>query len=72
MAKAAVPFADTCIAAGLPPNFIDRLNAASGALLLVHVLDAFVQTALSPMRRTCQLEPGEARAANRIAAEGST
>jgi hypothetical protein len=75
MAKAAAPLADTFVSAGLPPDFIARLNAASGALVeavnertqhrgrqngattglkrklssarkLVHVLDAFVQTAL--------------------------
>jgi hypothetical protein len=75
MAKTAAPFAETFIAAGLPSDFIARLNAASGELRaavtertqnrgkqsgattalkhqlssarkLVHVLDAFVQTAL--------------------------
>jgi hypothetical protein len=75
MAKAAAPFAETFIEAGLPSDFIARLGAATGELRsavtdrtqnrgkqngattglkkqlssarkLVHVLDAFVQTAL--------------------------
>jgi hypothetical protein len=75
MASAATPFADTFISAGLPTDFIARLNAATSAMVsavddrnqnrvkrggattglkrklgrarrIVHVLDAFVQTAL--------------------------
>jgi hypothetical protein len=33
MAKAAAPFADVFVSAGLPPDFIARLNGATGALL---------------------------------------
>jgi hypothetical protein len=75
MANAATPFADTFISAGLPPDFIAQLRAATNAMVsavaernqnrgkrggattglkeklgrarrIVHVLDAFVQTAL--------------------------
>ena len=75
MAKAAAPFADTFVSAGLPIDFIAQLNGATDAMVgavnernqnrgkrggattglkrklgkarrIVHVLDAFVQTAL--------------------------
>jgi len=75
MANAAAPFADTFISAGLPPDFIAQLRAATTAMVaavaernqnrgkrggattglkqklgrarrIVHVLDAFIQTAL--------------------------
>ena len=75
MAKAAAPFTDTFVSAGLPSDFIAQLNAATNAMVsevnqrnqnrgkrggattglkqklgrarrIVHVLDAFIQTAL--------------------------